>query len=68
MTKIEAIKEQSGIYSVAFPIFSGDDILLLKRATDPVAQEVSASIAAHKKELDSAAQHFSSFDQVGSAG
>jgi biotin operon repressor len=67
LTRIQAVKQQSGIYSVAFPIFSRDDIFLLKRASEPIAREISAGITDHKKEIDSLAQDFSSFDQVGSS-
>ena len=65
LTRIQAVKEQSGIYSVAFSISTRDDIFILKNATRPIAQKLSASIAFHKKEMDLSAKNLSSFDQVG---
>jgi hypothetical protein len=65
LTRIEAVKERSGIYSVAFPIFSRDDLFILKHATKPIAREVSARITYHKEEIEPLAKGFSSFEQVG---
>jgi hypothetical protein len=65
LTRIQAVKERSGIYSVTFPAFSKNDLHILKHAIGPIAREISASISDHKKEADSLVKDFSSFEQVG---
>lgn len=64
LTKIQAVKEESGIYSVTFSIFTREDLLILRRATRPIAREVSDSIIDHKSDIDSSVENLSSFGQV----
>jgi len=65
LTRIQAGKERSGIYSVTFPAFSKNDLLILKHAIGPIAREISVSITGHKREVDSLVKDFSSSCQVG---
>jgi len=65
LTRIKAVKEQSGIYSVTFSIFTRKDLSILKRATRPIASEISNSISDHKREIDSFVKNLSSSEQVG---
>jgi hypothetical protein len=64
LTRIRAVREESGIYSVTFSIFTREDLSILKRATRPIAREISRSISDHRGEIDSLVENFSSFGQV----
>ena len=64
LTRIKAVNEESGVYSVTFSIFTSDDLLVLKHATSPIAVALSNSIVDRKSEINSWIENLSSFEQV----
>lgn len=64
LVRIKAVEERSGIYRVTFPIFTKEDLTLLARATEPIANKLARRISSHEKEITSLAKTFHTARQV----
>lgn len=62
--RINAIREESGVYHVNFAIFTKEDLLILAQATDPIARELAGHIHNHAEVVVSLAKNFSAAKQV----
>jgi hypothetical protein len=63
-TRINAVREESGVYHVNFPIFMKEDLTILTRATELVARELADQISNHAERIHSLAEDFSAARQV----
>ena len=63
-TRINAIREESGVYHVNFAIFMKEDLMTLARASEPIASELADRICNHAKRITSLAKNFSAAQRV----
>ncbi|MDI6905015.1 MAG: hypothetical protein QMD13_05960 [Candidatus Bathyarchaeia archaeon] len=64
LIRIKAIEEKSGVYHVAFSIFTKEDLMVLARATKQIADKLANRIYSHKKKITSLVKNISSAQQV----
>ncbi|MEM4704084.1 MAG: hypothetical protein QXJ02_03350, partial [Candidatus Bathyarchaeia archaeon] len=62
--KINAVREESGVYYVNFAIFTKEDLMVLARASEKIARELANSINNHADKIVSLAKNFSAATQV----
>jgi hypothetical protein len=62
--RINAIREESGVYHVNFAIFTKEDLLILAQVSDPIARELADRIGDHTKRIISLTKNFSAAKQV----
>lgn len=62
--RINAIREESGVYHVNFAIFTKEDLRILAQTSEPIARELADRIGTHAKRIISLAKNFSAAKQV----
>lgn len=62
--RINAIREESGVYHVNFAVFTKEDLMILAQVSDPIARELADRIGDHAKRIISLAKNFSAAKQV----
>jgi len=65
LIRIQAVKEESGVYGVTFVIFTRKGLFTLQHATLPIANEITDGIVSHANEIMSLTTNLSSAEQVG---
>lgn len=65
LIRINAIKEESGVYYVNFAVFTKEDLMILTEATEPIALELANYIYSYADKVTSLARNFSAAQQVG---
>jgi hypothetical protein len=65
LIRIQAVKEESGVYGVTFAIFTRKDLFTLQHATLPIANKITDGIVSHTNEITSLTTNLSSAEQVG---